>query len=114
MDDKLKEALDFSNYMITIDNQRRILKEQYQNDLIHYYNSGQFTASQELISFCQSLLYLKQTETVLIDDNNIPIAVENLKLFTDTIVGVYFKAANKYLTEYNKIRTNRTVEGVIT
>jgi hypothetical protein len=53
MDDKLKKALDFSNYMITLDNQKRILKEQYQDNLTHYFNGGKFTVTQQLISFCQ-------------------------------------------------------------
>lgn len=113
MDSKLKEALDFSNLMITLDNQRRILKEQYQNDLIYFFNSGQFTVTKELISFCQSLNDLEQTETILVDDNNIPIQIEDLKTFTETIVSVYFKATNKFFTEYNKIRNSRSVEGII-
>ena len=113
MDDRLKQALDFSNYMITLGNQKRILNEQYQNNLIHYYNGGQFTVTQQLLSFCQSLLYLSQSTTILIDDNNTPIEIEDLEKFTDTIVSVYWKAANQYLTEYNKLKTNRTVEGII-
>lgn len=113
MDEKLKEALDFSNLMITLDNQRRILKEQYQNDLLYFFNSGQFTITKELISFCQSLIDLDQNETILVDDNNIPIQIEDLKTFTETVVSVYFKATNKYFTEYNKLRNNRSVEGII-
>ena len=30
MDERLVSALDFSNYMITLNNQKRILREQYQ------------------------------------------------------------------------------------
>lgn len=41
MDERLVSALDFSNYMITLNNQKRILREQYQNDVVHYYNGGQ-------------------------------------------------------------------------
>ncbi len=113
MDEKLKQALDFSNYMITLNNQKRILREQYQNDIVHYFNGGQFTVKQELISFCQSLIALKQTETILVDDNGIPIEIEDIFTFTKDIVAVYFQATNKYLTAYNKLKTNRTVEGII-
>lgn len=113
MDDRLTKALDYSNFMITLTNQKRILLEQYNNDLIHYFNSGQFTVSQQLVSFCQSLLQLKQTETVLIDDNGIPVEIENLDEFTKTIISVYFKASNRYLTEYTKLRKNRSIEGIV-
>jgi hypothetical protein len=113
MDDRLKAALDFSNYMITLESQKRILKEQYENDLIFFFNGGQFTVSQELISFCQSLLQLKQAETVLVDDNTTPIFVEELEKFTTDIVSTYYKASNKLYTEYNKLKVNRTVEGII-
>ena len=55
MDDRLKKALDFSNYMITLDNQKRILKEKYQEDLLYYYGGGTFVATKELITFCYSM-----------------------------------------------------------
>jgi hypothetical protein len=113
MDERLKNALDFSNYMITLNNQKRILLEQYRNDLLYYFNGGQFTVSQQLVSFCQSLLQLKQTETVLVDDSGIPIELEDLNKFTKDIVNVYFTASNRYLTEYNKLKKNRSVESII-
>jgi hypothetical protein len=113
MDERLKKALDYSNFMITLTNQKRILLEQYNNDLMYYFNSGQFTVSQQLISFCQSLLSLKQTETVLVDDNGLPVEIENLEDFTKNVLSVYFKASNRYLTEYTKLKKNRTVEGII-
>lgn len=113
MDERLKQAFDFSNYMITLSNQKRILAEQYKNDLMYYIGGGQFTVTQQLISFCQSLLQLKQTETVLVDDSNLPIEIENLEEFTKSIVNVYFTASNRYLTEYNALKQNRTVQGII-
>lgn len=113
MDSRLAEALDFSNYMITLNNQKRLLKEQYQNDLIFYHNGGQFTITQGLVSFCQSLVSLEQETSVLVDDNDIPIEIENLKKFTTDIIVHYAKATNKYLLEYNKLKVNRSVEGII-
>jgi hypothetical protein len=113
MDERLKKALDYSNFMITLTNQKRILLEQYNNDLIYYFNSGQFTVSQQLVSFCQSLLSLKQTETVLVDDNGLPVEIENLEDFTKNILNVYFTASNRYLTEYTKLKKNRTIEGIV-
>lgn len=112
MDDNLKAALDFSNYMIVLDNQKRILKEQYQDNLVYYFNGGRFTATQQLVSFCQSLIALQQTGTILVDDNDIPVEVDNLEKFAFELNSKYFEATNKYLTEYNKLKVNRTVEGI--
>ena len=113
MDDRLKKALDFSNFMISLNNQKRLIVEQYQNDLIYYYNGGQFTATQQLISFCKILIDLNQTEALLIDDSGTPVEVENIQVFLESIVDVYFKASNKYLTEFVKLKKNRTVPGIV-
>ena len=112
MDEKLKAALDFSNYMITLTNQKRIIFEKYQNDLLYFFNGGQFTVSQQLISFCQSLIQLNQTEVVIIDDNQIPVEIENLQDFTQKILNVYFSATNSYLSEYTLLKNKRSVESI--
>lgn len=113
MDERLEKALDISNYMVTLNNQMRLLKEQYQNDIIYYFNGGQFTVKQDLVSFCQSLIALKQIETILVDDSGTPIEIEDLLEFTNNIVDVYFTATNKYLVEYNKLKKNRSVESIM-
>ena len=113
MDIKLEKALEFSNYMVTLNNQKRLIHEQYLQNLVHYFNGGQFSVTHELISFCQSLLTLGQDSTVLVDDNKQPIYIENIESFTDDVLGVYATASNNYLTEYNKIRKNRNVEGLV-
>lgn len=113
MDVKLEKALEFSNYMVTLNNQKRLIHEQYQQDLVHYYNGGQFSVTQELLSFCQSLLSLEQEDAVLVDDNKQPIFIEELSNFTNDILNVYATASNTYLTEYDKIRKNRSVEGIL-
>ena len=113
MDERLEKALDISNYMVTLNNQKRLLKEQYQENLVYYYSGGQFTITQELISFCESLLSMSQTGTILIDDNSLPIEVDDLKSFAMDLYSNYFEAANKYLVEYNKLKVNRSVESIM-
>ena len=79
MDERLEKALDFSNYMVTLNNQKRLLAEQFDQDIIYYTRGGQFTVTQELISFCHTLFASDQTVAVLIDDNNIPIEIEEIE-----------------------------------
>lgn len=113
MDERLVKALDVSNYMVTLNNQIRLLKEQYQETLVYYFNGGQFTITQELISFCQSLLAMNQTGTILIDDNNLPIEIEDLENFSNDLYSKYFEASNRYLIEYNSLKKNRSVESIM-
>lgn len=113
MDERLQKALDISNYMVTLNNQKRLLQEQYKENLVYYFSGGQFTITQQLISFCQSLLAMHQDSTILIDDNQIPIDIENLEQFTQELYSKYFESTNRYLTEYNKLKTNRSVESIV-
>lgn len=113
MDERLEKALEFSNYMITLNNQRTLIKEKFKEQSIFYYNGGKFAASQERIAFVQSLLSKDQTTAILIDDNDIPIEIDMLDAFYDDLLSTYHEASNLYLAEYNKIKKNRTVEGLI-
>lgn len=113
MDERLQKALDHSNYMITLNNQKRLLKEQYQENLVYYFNGGQFTVTQQLISFCQSLVSMDQESTILIDDNDLPIAVDNISTFTKEILTKYFESSNSYLNKYNNLKKNRSVESIM-
>lgn len=112
MDERLEKALDFSNFLETQNNQKRIFLKQYHDNLVHYTDGHKITVSMDLISFCQSLIDLDQEETVLLDDNQIPFAVDDLKEFTRQLLGVYTFASRKYLYDYNKIKKNRSVEGL--
>jgi len=113
MDERLEKALEFSNYMVTLNNKKRLLREQYEQECVHYYSGGQFSVTQDLISFCQSLCALDQETVVLIDDNHQPIEIDPLEDFLKDILAIYSTATNKYLLEYNKIKTNRSVEGLL-
>jgi len=113
MDERLEKALEFSNYMVTLNNQKRMLKEKYYQNLIHYYKGGQFSVNQGLISFCQTLINNDQDDAVLIDDNDTPILVDSLEDFVADILNVYFTASNEYLAEFDTLKKSRTVEKLV-
>lgn len=113
MDEKLKNALDFSNYVITLNNHKRVLLEKYKNDSIFYYNSGKFSITQQLISFCKTLCDLSQENMVLLDDDGLPVEISNIDEFTKTLINQYTLATNKYLLEYAKLTKNRSVAGIV-
>ena len=113
MDERLEKALDFSNYMLTLNNQKRLLAEKYQESLIHFYNGSQFTITRELITFVSIMVSSDQDEIVITDDNNIPCMVENLEDFYGEIVSKYTNASNSYYTAYADLKKNRTVEKLV-
>jgi len=109
MDERLEKALEFSNYMVTLNNQRRVVREQFLENCVHYLNGGKFAVNRDLITFCHTLLQREQTSAILIDDNDTPIEVENLQKFLDDILDIYFTTSYEYFDKYNEIKKNRTV-----
>ena len=113
MDERLSKALEFANYSVTLNNQRRALKEKYLADIIYYHNGGCFAVTKELINFVKTLIDTGNEEgVVLIDDNDVPIEIADTQNFLETILNKYFTASNEYYTEYQKIRKQRSVEGI--
>ena len=113
MDERLEKALDFSNYMLTLNNQKRLLAEKYQEELIHFYSGSQFTLTRELITFVNAMVSADQDEVVITDDNNIPCMVIDLADFYSEIINKYTSASNDYYTAYNSLKKNRSVEKLV-
>ena len=113
MDERLEKALDFSNYMLTLSNQKRLLAEKYQESLIHFYSGSQFTLTRELITFVSVMVSADQDEVVITDDNNIPCMVEDLDIFYSEIMNKYTIASNDYFTAYADLKKNRSVEKLV-
>jgi hypothetical protein len=113
MDERLEKALDFSNYMLTLNNQKRLLAEKYQEDLIYFYNGSQFTITRELITFVSVMVSADQDEVVITDDNNIPCMVTDIEVFYSEIINKYTNASNDYYTKYANLKKNRSVEKLV-
>ena len=113
MDERLEKALDFSHYMTTLNNQRRLLHEKFIENCTHYINGGKFIVDKELINFCQMLVNNKQESVILIDDNNTPIEVVELDKFLEDIMDIYFTTTNEYFVKYNEIKKQRSVKGLV-
>lgn len=114
MDERLEKALKFSNYMVTLNNQKRVIKEKYFEDLM-YFNSGcQFTVTKELITFVGLLIERgNDSDVVLTDDNDIPAKISDLSSFYDEILNIYFTASNTYYTKYEELKKNRKIETLV-
>lgn len=114
MDERLQKALDFSNYMITLNNQKRVLKQQYQENIIHYYNGGQFTVTQELITFLNMLVDRDSADQlVLIDDNETPVLINSGEEFLEQLLHTYFTVTNQYYLDYKDLMSRRSVPKLV-
>lgn len=113
MDESLEKALEFANFTATLNNQKKILHEKYKDDLVLYHQGGRFTVSKEFFSFVSNLTLLNIPQTVITDDNDTPILVEDVNNFMDLVKQQYATATNRYLNEYKKLTTKRSVEGLV-
>lgn len=113
MDEKLSKALEFGNYSATLDNQKRMLHEKFVTDTLYFVSGGQFTINKELINYCQTLVSNDQSTVILLDDNNTPIEITDIKDFQSEIFDKYFTSLNELYTEYKKLEKSRTVDGLI-
>lgn len=113
MDEKVKQAFDVANYMTTLADQKRILVEEYNQNIIYFFNGGCFRVDRELINFVKTLIDLDKRSAVIIDQNSSPVDIENLKTFLDEILNTYFSAVNSYHNKYQKLRSCRSVESIL-
>jgi hypothetical protein len=113
MDERLKQALDFSNYTNTLNDAKRIMIEKYKSNLVMLYKGGQFNCTRELVNFCSNMLHLERDDLVVLDENNQPVLVENLKDFAEKVQDTYLSASYEYYNEYKLLIKNRSIEGLV-
>ena len=113
MDERLEKAFQTANFMATLSNLRKTALEEYKQSLVYYFQGSSFTVSRELIVFVHTLTELGNTESIVLDDNNIPLNITNLKEFLTNILNVYGLATNTYLAKYSEIKSKRRVEGLV-
>jgi len=109
MDERLKKALEFSNYRISLFQKKEDLKLNLSNMLTYANNGGIFKIDQSLICFVKAIIDQGKERIVLIDSNENPIVVTDIKEFYNEIFNRYFEATNLYHTEYTKLKKSRTV-----
>lgn len=113
MDERLKKALEFSGYRISLFNRKEDLKLAMAQQLTYAHNGGLFKIDPQLISFVKLVIDQDvDRPMVLIDSNGNPIEITDKKGFYDEIFNRYFEATNIYHSEYTKLRTARSVSSI--
>lgn len=114
MDERIEKAFETANYMATLSNQKRIIKEEFDQQLVYYVNGGTFQITIELISYIKTLIDLKYTsDVVIVDSNNIPVAIDDIGVFLKNISDQYFLACQTYYTKYSDLRIKRKIKDII-
>lgn len=109
MDERLQKALEFSNYSVTIANQKKNIRNRVSQLQVVIKNGGSFTADQQTISFVKALIDLEKTNAIILDLNDNPIHVSNLKEFLDDLVSAYTSAMNEYDIKMSKLKKTRNL-----
>ena len=103
MNQSFEKSLAYANRMKVFNNQLRLLKEKYLEKNTYYTKGHQFTIDLHLLNHCIALKNLNKQNTVLLDDYQIPVEIENIDTFYNDIMDVYQQNLNSYLVEYNKL-----------
>lgn len=111
MSTKLTKALQFSNILSTINNNKAILLAKTETLLSYSVNGGTFTIDRELLGFIHTCMGLKQI--VLLDDNKNPILIKDIPAFYEEIRSRYFEAVNDYHAGYEKLRKERKIHKIL-
>ena len=82
------------------------------DDPVLYSNNGKFSISKETLNFSACSLS-NVSNTILVDDNNTPIKIDDLKDFQQLALQKYADATNKFLTAYKDLSTKRSVESLV-
>lgn len=114
MDDRLKSALDFSNFKQSFEIKQKQLKEKIDSKLTFGYNGGLFKIDRSLLVFVQSLSQSgRSNNVVILDNNDNPILISDLDSFKDEIYDRYFSITNEYYNEYQDLKKSRSVERLL-
>lgn len=108
MDKRLEKALEYSHLSTLITNQKRLLKEKFFYDNVLYKNGGTFTITPELINFAQNALAKDQDSFIFLDDNSLPILINDLEDFVEELYDIYMENLNAYYHEYQDLIKKRS------
>ena len=113
MDERLQKALEFSNYNLTISNQKKNIKNRVNQLRIVHKNGGVFVADPATISFLKTLIELDSNSGVLIDSKDNPIKITDFGELLDDLKSAYFNASNELEVEHEKLKKMRNIKKIM-
>lgn len=112
MDPRLEKVLEDVNHIHSINNQKRLLKEKYYEDRVVFSNGGKFTVTDSFIAFVKEAF--SNNITHFIDDNDIPVEIEDVETFYNLIINTYKTSTEAYYQKYNAlVEKSRDIEAML-
>lgn len=104
LDQQLEAALSFAQYQTTLNQQRRLLKEQFETETVVAYNGGLFKVTQEWLASID-----KESNWIL-DMNRNPVMIADPNELYELARTAYQTALAKYGDAYQQLRRQRSVK----
>lgn len=104
----LDEALAFANYQATLNRERQLINQRFQDNCVLAYNGGLFKISSELLGALKCTQY-----SWMLDMNNNPIEIPDSDAFFNLANTQYTAAINEYGTAYKQLKTKRSVKNLV-
>ena len=105
---ELEQALAFAEYQTTLNNQRTLIRQRFQDDQLLAYNGGLFKITPEFIGGLQAL----GDSGWAIDSNGNPIAIKDLQEFLSRAQATWTQAITTYSDAYEQLKKQRSVKAL--
>ena len=113
MEERLEKALEFANYRQTLNNQIQKLKIRSEGMLTIAKNGGNFTINRDFINFLDYTVRNQIKAVVLLDNNSLPILIDDTESFLKEVTQRYTEVTNDYYKEYQLLRKARNVKSIL-
>jgi hypothetical protein len=113
MDERLERALDFGNLQHTLYLEKKRIQARLRRDLELIYGGGRFTIDRNFVVFLELLNPDDDGSVTILDDNLIPIRIQDPTVFQKEVRNTYFRAVNQYRVDFEDLRKKRSVKTVV-
>ena len=113
MDNRLKEALEYSNYRLTLATHKKNIKLRAEAIQLVSDSGGMFRATENLIMWTDYLVNTNTDQYVIVDINDQPVLITDIKSLNAKLVDAHSKCMNLLHAETEKIKRARTVDKVV-
>ncbi len=114
VDQNVEKAFEISNLMVTVANQKKVLKEEYEQSLFFFENGGVFKADESVICYVKNLKeLLQENRAVIIDFNRTPIEITDLSKFLESLLNVHFQANNAYFSKFETLKKSKNIKSIL-
>ena len=114
MDQNIEKAFEVSNLMVTVANQKRALKEEYEQSLLYFEYGGISKADNNTITYIKTIKDLtKEKRIVIVDTNLTPVLVLDIDKFLESLLDRHFQANNSYFAKFDLLKKSRNIKNIL-